>query len=290
MDYHKDRFIDNSLLAFKNDKLVAVLPANVVGNNIYSHQGLSYGGLILDRKTKFKDALNIFKEILKFLNSEGKDKLQLKQLPNIYANQPNDELEYLHFLTEAKMIRTDILSIINLKNPLKIASNRMEGVKKANKLGLKIQENNDFEAFWNSILIPNLQETHNAKPVHSVEEIKMLAEKFPKNILQFNVMLNDKIVGGATIFGTEKVAHVQYISADNNKQQYGTLDFLFHYLITERFANKDFFDFGTSNENAGKNINEGLLYWKECFGARSISQSFYEVKTENYILLDTIFI
>ena len=42
------------------------------------------------------------------------------------------------------------------------------------------------------------------------------------------------------------------------------------------------------NENQGKNINEGLLYWKESFGARAISQDFYEVEIKNHTLLDNV--
>ena len=46
MDYHSDRFIDYSLMVYKNDKVIALLPANRVDDTLYSHQGLTYGGLI----------------------------------------------------------------------------------------------------------------------------------------------------------------------------------------------------------------------------------------------------
>jgi hypothetical protein len=86
------------------------------------------------------------------------------------------------------------------------------------------------------------------------------------------------------------VAKVQYISGNENKQQLGSLDFLFEYLIRERFADKKFFDFGISNENQGQNLNQGLLYWKETFGARAVVCKFYEVATANYIKFDNVFI
>ena len=50
MDYHADRFQDFSLMAYKKNKLYAVLPANRVGDVLYSHQGLSYGGFITSSK------------------------------------------------------------------------------------------------------------------------------------------------------------------------------------------------------------------------------------------------
>ena len=39
MEYHSDRFTDYSLLVYKDDLLYAVLPANIVGDKLYSHQG-----------------------------------------------------------------------------------------------------------------------------------------------------------------------------------------------------------------------------------------------------------
>lgn len=41
MDYHKDRFEDFSLMCFEKEKLVGVLPANILGDTVYSHQGLT---------------------------------------------------------------------------------------------------------------------------------------------------------------------------------------------------------------------------------------------------------
>lgn len=290
MEYHSNKFEDYSLLILKNEKVVGLLPANISDKTLYSHQGLTYGGLVTNKKTKLKEFTEIFQNLLQYLNNEGIEKLQMKLLPKIYNILPSDEIDYLLFITNAEIIRTDVLSVIDSQNHLKIASNRLEGIKKAKKNELRIEEGNDFEPFWNSILIPNLALRHDALPVHSVGEITQLAKDFPKNILQFNVFKENEIVGGATIFETENVAHVQYISASEDKQQLGTLDFLFEYLINKRFKEKRFFDFGTSNENQGKNINEGLLYWKECFGARSISQQFFEVKTANYKKLEFIFI
>ncbi len=290
MEYHADRFTDHSLLVLKKGKPVALLPANIADNTLYSHQGLTYGGLILHKKVKLKEVAAIFSSVLQFLNEKGIETLQIKMLPKIYNRLPADELDYLLFIASAERVRADVLSVIDNKNPLRIATNRLEGVKKAQKQGLRIVEENDFKGFWEKILTPNLALRHQALPVHSLGEITDLASKFPINIVQFNVYKDNEIVGGATIFETEAVAHVQYISANADKQQLGTLDFLFEYLITERFRNKRYFDFGTSNENNGKNINEGLLYWKECFGARSIVQSFYEVKTANYKKLATVFI
>ena len=69
-----------------------------------------------------------------------------------------------------------------------------------------------------------------------------------------------------------------------------SLDFLFYNLINDTFSDYKFFDFGTSNEKEGRKINSGLLYWKEGFGARSISQNFYEINTADFQKLNNLMI
>lgn len=290
MDYHSDRFQDASLMIYKSEKLVAVMPLNDSNGELYSHQGLSYGGLLLSKKSKFKEVLSIKRELLVYLSSEGFVKLHLKVMPKIYHLAPADEMDYLLFLLKANRTRVDLSSTIDLQDPIKIQSNRIEGVKKAQKLGLKIVQESTFTSFWNEILIPNLASQHQAKPVHSLIEIEYLHSKFPEQIQQFNVYDDDKIVAGATLFISNHLVHVQYISANSDKQRLGSLDFLFYELITNKFKDKKYFDFGISNENQGENLNEGLLYWKESFGARAISHEFYTIDTNNFKNLDSVFI
>ena len=51
INYHIDRkFVDNSLIIKKNNNIVAVLPAAIKNNILYSHPGSSYGGLVLAKK------------------------------------------------------------------------------------------------------------------------------------------------------------------------------------------------------------------------------------------------
>lgn len=290
MEYHSDRFTDYSLLVYKGEKLVALLPANADGNDLYSHQGLTYGGILLSRKQKLQDVIAITQELLKYVQQQGFTSLYLKQLPTFYAVMPSDEFEYIAQLLSASCYRTDTASVIDYRNTLSIQSNRMEGVKKAERAGLVIKEEVRFDNFWNELLVPNLKQKHQSQPTHTLEEIKKLQAFFPENIRQFNVYHNTTIVGGATIFETKTTAHVQYISAGENKQELGTLDFLFYELIEQTFAHKDYFDFGISNEEGGTKLNRGLSYWKECFGARTHVHKFYKVAVQNHSLLKNVLI
>ena len=290
MDYHSDRFQDYSLIILDGEKWVAVLPANVVGNQVFSHQGLTYGGLIYNEKIKLATVIAVFASVLSFLNANKIEELQLKLLPSVYHQKPAEELNYALFLAEARLIRRDSMAVIDLSKPYTISKTRKECIRRGIKNNLIIKEELNFKLFWEEVLKPNLDKKHQAKPVHTIAEIEMLQRKFPLNIRHFNVYQEDKIVAGTTIFISENVAHPQYVSGMGNKNELGSLDFLYHHLITSVFKEKRFFDFGISNEEQGKKLNEGLVFWKESFGASTIVQDFYEVKTSNYGLLDTVLI
>lgn len=282
MDYHKDRFDDFSLLVFDAEILVAILPANRVDDKVYSHQGLTYGGLVYNDQSRLYTVITVFRAILSFLQENNIRKLHLKTIPSIYHIKPSEEIQYALFLAKAELVRRDTLAVIDLSQENNFSKIKKRGIQKGISNGLVIKEELNFESFWNEILVPNLHEKYRIKPVHSIEEIRLLKGLFPNKIRQFNVYHNGKIVAGTTIFESENVAHCQYISKYEEDGNLGSLDFLYHFLITDIFANKRFFDFGISNESQGRKLNEGLSSWKESFGANTIVHDFYEVKTENY--------
>lgn len=288
MEYHKDRFQDNSLIISYKSKWIGVIPANRVGNEIFSHQGLTYGGMVYDEKSKLSTIINAFRAVLLFLDANEIVKLHIKTIPSIYHSKPSEELQYVLFLAEAKLVRRDSLSVIDLLQKHKISKIRKRGIQKGVSNKLVVREENSYGSFWNEILIPNLEEKHRAKPIHSVEEMDHLKSLFPNCIRQFNVYHNDIIVAGTTIFESQNVAHCQYISKYEKQKDLGSLDFLFHFLITEVFPKKRFFDFGISNESQGKKLNDGLSYWKESFGAGTIVHDFYEVDIINHSKLENI--
>ena len=67
MDYHADRFQDFSLMIYRKNKLYALLPANKKSNVLYSHQGLTYGGLIMSKKSTTLEVIETFQAINSFL-------------------------------------------------------------------------------------------------------------------------------------------------------------------------------------------------------------------------------
>ncbi len=126
---------------------------------------------------------------------------------------------------------------------------------------------------------------HQSKPVHTLEEMQLLMGRFPREIRLYLVRSNDRIVAGTVVFETRQVAHVQYIASGEEGREFGALDMLFRHLINERYKTMEFIDFGTSNEQGGLVLNEGLIFQKEGFGGRAVCYDTYEVKLNHNTLL-----
>ena len=230
-------------MVYKDDSLYAVLPANRKGNTLYSHQGLTYGGFVLQEDAKLLESFEAFKNMLEFMHKEGIDQLDIRVIPSIYNSLPSDEIDYFMFRSNAQLIKRDVMMVIDYQHQLPFKKNRREGINKAKRNGLEVRVDDNFEAFWNEILIPNLSERYNTSPVHSLEEITLLASRFPENIKQVNVYKGDQILAGTTVFLTRNTVHPQYVSGNTDKNAYGSLDLLYHFIINEYKENRRYFDF-----------------------------------------------
>lgn len=276
MDYHADRFDDNSFMFYHKGKLKAVLPANVAGDTLYSHQGLTYGGLLLDKKATVEDVLECFDSLNSWLRENGISKVVYKALPWIYQQYPSEEDLYaLTWKCKAQLISRNIASTIVIDNKLKFAESRKSGIRKALSLNIEVGESNDVDGFWH-VLEDNLGNRYNAKPVHTANEMKLLMSRFPNNIRLYVAKMNGEIVGGTLIYVTSQVVHTQYISASVEGKKHGALDLLFDYIINKVYANCRYFDFGKSTEQGGAYLNEPLIFQKEGFGGRGVCYDWYQ--------------
>ncbi len=278
MDYHSDRFEDCSWIAFKGEKPVALLPANIDADGIlHSHQGLTYGGWILPPShLDGADLLEIFSKAIEIWKKEGIVGLDYKALPWIYSGQPSQEDLYALFRLGAEVSEVNLSSAINLHIPLHYNKLRKRSLKNASKLTFAIDETEDAYQFM-QLVGECLRERHDATPVHTAEEISLLQKRFPKNIKMYALRLDipqeqeEEYQAAVMIFDTGRVAHAQYIATTPRGREQNLLTPLFDYLIRDRFADRDYFDFGTSNENHGLYLNEGLLRQKFSYGATGVA-------------------
>ncbi|SHI62506.1 FemAB family protein [Flavobacterium terrae] len=277
MEYHSDRFEDCSLLVFdEKDKLVGILPANRVGNELYSHQGLTYGGLILGKKSGGEYVEQIYNSLLNFFKKEGLETFFLK-LPSLFYSQTGfSGLDYFLFKSKAQLCKRDMNLVLDFSKKLNISKSKLKQFNKVSKLSLEIINEDDFTSFWQNVLVPKLKQKFNAKPVHSVDEIMYLKNKFPNNIEQYSVYDNHEIIAGITIFKSQDGIKSQYGAATKKGESLRALDYLFISLI-EKFQNegKSFFDMGIVNDL--DEYNKGMLKQKEELGCRIYSQDSYKL-------------
>lgn len=278
MDYHSNRFHDFSLMVYKNDKLFGLLPANVVGNTLYSHQGLTYGGFLINEPFEISECDAVFKNIVQFLKKKQISSFEIKILPDFYQKKTTKTiLDYLSN-SAANNIRTEKVLAIDYSVPLSIHKTKLKHYKKNLNKGFEIKEETELCTFWNRVLIPRLQERHNVKPVHSLEEINNLKLKFPENIRQFNIYLNGTILAGITIFDKGEIVKSQYGATTKLGEAERALEFLFIDLIYKfKQEGRLFFSMGTVRDKTKpKGINQGLLRQKEELGCAVFYQHFYK--------------
>jgi len=275
MEYHSDRFNDFSLMFFSDNELVALLPACKIDTVCYSHKGLTYGGLIVKKECKFGLYKEIFTALIDFLRDQNFTELIIKTLPSIYSEAGNDELAFLHQFYEGS-IEMNIGSVIYKTKDVVFSKSVVRNAKNAQRKGIEIKKSNDFTTFWNDLLLPRLEERFNKKPIHSLDEIIYLKERFPDEIELYTAFLNDEMIAGTILFNNKNFVKSQYIASKSNYNKLGGLDLLHSEIINN--LKTDYFDFGTSSQDLSTAENSNLLAWKEQFGARTIVFPTYTFK------------
>ncbi len=276
MDYHSDRFVDHSLLFFKEQELIALFPANIVGDTLYSHGGLTYGGILSDHRMGTPTMLKIFEELNRHCQETGIKKVIYKAIPYIYHNAPSDEDLYALFRFGAKLVGRNLSSTIYLPQKRRFNKKRRESVTKAKNHGLIVKQSFDFEGFMQMVK-RLINGRHKSDPAHSAAEMTLLAGRFPDNIKLFGAYQDERMLAGCLIYESKNVAHGQYAANLADGRNLGAQDLIIDFLVNSYFEKAKYFDFGISTLTMGQILNQGLVNHKESFGASAVNYDFYEL-------------
>lgn len=277
MDYHADRFHDCSLMCYLEGKLFAMLPANRVGETLFSHQGLSYGGLVMSDASTTAKVCRLFNEINDYLRAGGIRKVVYKPVPHVYHRLPAEEDLYAIYIScGATLVGRDVASALIPTRPVKWKRGRYYDAKHARAKGVKVHQTDDFETFW-QILSDNLMQKFGATPVHSIQEIRLLHSRFPDNIQLWAAYAPEgEMLAGTVLYLCGDVVHTQYISASPEGKRLHAVDGLFYQIINHDFAHVQCLDMGTSNMPHSSELHDSLIFQKEGFGARAVCCDTYE--------------
>lgn len=282
MGYHSDRFADHSLMAYKNGKLLALLPAEISSDGfLHSHRGLTYGGWITPgRHFDANDMMMLFDIWLADCRERGIAGIDYKPLPWIYSPSPAQEDIYALFRAGASMTECNISTALVPGKSGGFNTLQKRNLRKAKRLGAEITDNPDIADF-HALLRECLGERHGVAPVHSLEELTLLKNRFPGNIRLHGCTFGGRLQGAVCMFVDRGVAHCQYIASSPFARENGLLTMLFDYLIGKTYAGCRYFDFGISNEDHGRILNAGLLRQKASLGGSAMACQRFELRIKN---------
>jgi hypothetical protein len=276
MEYHADRFRDCSLLFRHNGRLLAIMPANIAGDTLYSHQGLTYGGIISDMGMSAALMLEAFKSLIAFMKREGLRHLVYKPIPYVFYAQPAQEDLYALTLNGAVLSRRDLSSALFIEGGVKYTKGKKSNIARARRHGIEIRKSADYRTFID-MLAAVLETRHGVTPAHTAAEMELLSSRFPDHIHLFGAFAGDTMLAGSVIYDNKPVIHTQYMASTPEGKAAGALDQLINVLLTETYADYRFLSFGISTINQGQTVNFGLVESKEAFGARGMVHDWYEM-------------
>lgn len=280
LGYHADRFHDESVVITHAGRVVGVFPAArvpTISSVVSSHPGATYGGIVHQGYLNGNRMIETIRLLREYFRQRRYSKLIYKPLPHIYAHSPSQDDVYALMQQGAKLVRCDLSCAIDLFARGKPSERRRRGLKKALK-SVVIETGNQYLAELWDILVENLSRKHSAEPVHSLDEIQWLFDQFGENIHLRCALIDGSVEAGIILFSSANVCHAQYICSSKKGYSVSGLDAVFESAIEDAaHSGVRYFDFGTSNEENGKTLNDGLYRFKAEFGGGGVTHEYFEV-------------
>lgn len=277
--YHPtQRFNDDSLLFFKEGKLLALLPAATrtgdTSRILRSHPGASFGNFVTNADLALRDAERLVTHFLAYCHEHGYAGAEITLPPQIYLTRPSNYLDFILYQHGFRYRKREVSSVV----PLDVPADRVlelftpesrRAVRRAQKLGVQIKESDDLATFY-ELLQKNLRLRHHVQPAHSLEELLQLRQMFPERIRLFAAFAENTMIAGIVIFVCNpRVALAFYISHREAFQRYRGVNLLFYEVFQWCIGQGlRFLDFGIFTVNMQPNW--GLGRFKESFGAQGV--------------------
>lgn len=285
LGYHGNRFRDASLTVHDGrGRMVGIFPASVQppdASVVVSHPGSTYGGLVHDGTIRGEAMVLALGSIAGHLRESGFSRLQYKAVPTIFHRVPSGDDSYALFRLGAKRYRCDLSAVIDLTHRSPPSHGRRSSIKRAQHAGIELLAGwGSIGAFW-TVLETSLAERHQSAPVHTLEQITQLHDLFPEQVRLLGAVFDGRLVAGAVLFRAGPVLHAQYLASDNEGRSVSALDLVIEEAI-DLALDEDlrYFDFGTSNSEEGRLLNQPLYYFKVSFGAGGVVHEYFEMDLE----------
>jgi hypothetical protein len=278
MEYHRDRFQDHSIMFWVGGVLLGCLPANRVDTTLHSHQGLTYGGLVMHRDIRRGQAFAIMSALRRHMRSQGIALLRYKPMPHLYHALPAEEdIDALTRLG-GRIVDTKATCAVRTAERTSFSMNRRQDVKRFNKSSLTVSRSYDFPAFM-KLCAGHLWRSHAARPVHTVEEIAGLAARFPNFIRLYAVHREAEMIAGIIVYCNSCCAKIQYVAQSEPAKRLGALAAIYEHVLHRALARGIWVELGHSVDPRGF-VNDGVHAYKESLGGRTVQIRDYELNVD----------
>lgn len=295
LSYHPSgRFIDDSIIVQEpnsgNIKSVVMAASIQDKNTIISHPGTTFSGPIFKSNQGVDEINEVLNLLLEYYENKYSE-IEFRIQPTSYSSQPLEDLTYLLNKKGYNFGYTALANVIHLTDIKKEEDIlRLYGTSRRNQVRKLIRASNyDFqkkdnidEKIWENIN-NNLESRYDTSPTHSFSDITNLQNKFPNHIIPYTTYRNDGEYGAsAVVFKFKNVFHTQYLDVNYHLRKDYPNVFLIHNLIKTAIAEGfTMFSFGSSTENGGEAINQGLYNFKKYFGGGRILLPLFKKRTED---------
>jgi hypothetical protein len=281
LGYHGTRFRDASVMIYDDAKLVGVMPAAVDPNDarvVVSHPGATYGGVVHEGRLLGSQMITAWEALIAHYAGAGFERMVYRPVPHIYARQPAHDDLYALFRVGAARVRCDLNCAVDLEHRRSPSERRRRSLKKALRAVVLDTGPELLEEFY-EVLQTTLEREHGVRPVHTIAELAQLQALFPEQVLVRAARVEGRVHAGVVFFNAPMAWHAQYIASSETGYSVSALDAVFDAAIEEaRIARARWFDFGTSNEDAGRVLNDGLYKFKSEFGGSGVAHETYVVE------------
>lgn len=275
LDYHLDRFPGRSYLFRDGDRWFGGVAGHDWGEHGWaSHRGLTFGGFFLAPETRTPQVRDMFNALHARLREAGKTVVRWRPLPWFHAREPSEEDRYFLFRLDARLVSRTLGTLVAPER-LELSDKRRRDFAKIRRAGLRVERRHDWENFW-PVLERNLQDRHGVRSVHTLDEIRLLATRFPREIELQGALLHDRWLGGLVLHRTPETLHIQYSAATDEGRANGVPYLLALEAGQSARGTSRWLSFGNSCEQGGLVLNDGLLAYKERFGGHGAVYEEYE--------------
>ena len=278
-------------LIFRNEKnnITAFIPGAIYlsddNKKIYKTPFYSsYGGMVYDIQLKFKDFEQITGLFISYIKTENVQEIYFTQTPDCYCGDESEKNNYISYLLKLNGFDLVNLEMIFVK---KTNDHIIDGFHNTIKRQIKqaLENNLEFrsdgkitdEAYK---LLEKSQSRLGGKPTHSFEELNLIQNSFPDNIVTFSTLHNGKLIAGIIGFiCNPRVLNTFYIFDDEANRELKGMQFTYYNVLNWANERKiKYADFGPAT--FGLKPHHSLINYKEKYGSLPLLRKTYYVRFE----------